>query len=131
MMKKLILLLMISVTCSCVAVKQTAHVQRAEELCKTRRYIGDFIDYSKTGPEVFGCGNLIWIRTTVFNSYGKISAHADTCRFKEGDRIYLKRMYSVPDSYGSWDYQVENDSLVVYRVSKYKYENSTLVTTYF
>lgn len=130
-MKKLIFLFMISIACSCVAVKQTACVQRADEICKTRRYIGNYMDFCKTGPEVFGGASLIWIRTTLFNTYGKISAYSDTCRFKEGDRIYLKRMYSTPGPCGNWDYQIENDSSVVYQVSRYKYENNAFVLAYF
>jgi hypothetical protein len=104
---------------------------RNYDLTVTRRYIGNFLDFRHTGPEVLGGANLIWIRTTQFNSYGKISAYGKDCKFEAGEKIYLKRLYSTPGPYGNWDYQIENDSSVVYRVSNYRYENNVLVQATF
>ncbi len=97
----------------------------------TRKNVGYFIDYSHTGPEIFGGVHLIWIRTTQFNTFGKISAYGKECKFNPGDKIYIKRMYSNPGPYGNWEYQVENDSSVVYRLSNYRYENNVLVQATF
>ena len=116
---------------SCTSEKKSYSHLRNADLSVTRRYIGNFLDFRHTGPEVFGGTHLIWIRTTLFNSYGKISAYGKDCKFVPGEKIYLKRMYSTPGPYGNWEYQVENDSSVVYRVSNYRYENNVLVEATF
>ncbi|MDX9727052.1 MAG: hypothetical protein RBT38_11745 [Bacteroidales bacterium] len=116
---------------ACSSVKTIPSAGYENELLNTRKYIGEFIEYSHTGPEVFGGVNLIWIRTTMFNTYGRLSAYGSKCNFQEGERIYLKRMYSTPGAYGNWLYQIENDSSVIYRVSEYKYENNVLVKACF
>jgi hypothetical protein len=100
-------------------------------LSVTRRYIGNYLDFRHTGPEIFGGVHLIWIRTTQFYSYGKISAYGTDCKFSAGDKIFIKRMYSTPGPYGNWEYQIENDSSVVYRMSDFRYENNVLVQAVF
>jgi len=97
----------------------------------TRRYIGEFIDYCHTGPEIFGGVHLIWVKTTLYNRYGKISAYSNKCDFSLGDKLYLRRLYAVPGVFGNWTYQIENDSSVYYRVSEYRYENNVLVQALF
>jgi hypothetical protein len=116
---------------SCTSEKKSYSHLTNNDLSVTRRYIGNFLDFRHTGPEVFGGAHLIWIRTTQFNSYGKISAYGKDCKFEPGEKIYLKRMYSTPGPYGDWEYQIENDSSVVYRVSNYRYENNVLVQATF
>ena len=128
-MKKLLFLITAGTMISCTSVKQASRPYNIDELCTTRRYIGNFVDYYQTGPGVFGSISLVWIRTTLFN-YGKISVYGTQCDFSEGERIYLKRASSVPGPFGNWEYQVENDSSVVYRVSNYRYENNTFVQAY-
>jgi len=130
-MKRIFFLIFISLLISCTSEKKSYSHLRNSDLSVTRRYIGNFLDFRHTGPEVFGGANLIWIRTTQFNSYGKISAYGKDCKFEPGEKIYLKRMYSTPGPYGNWDYQIENDSSVVYRVSDYRYENNILVQATF
>jgi hypothetical protein len=130
-MKGILLLLFICLSLSCSSGKKTYSLLRSNEMAVTKRYVGNFIDYSHTGPEIFGGVHLIWIRTTQFNSFGKISVYGKDCKFDEGDKIYIKRMYSTPGPYGNWEYQVENDSSVVYRLSNYRYENNVLVQSTF
>jgi hypothetical protein len=124
-------LIFIPLLISCTSEKKSYSHLRNNDLSVTRRYIGNFLDYSHTGPEIFGGVNLIWIRTTQFNSYGKISAYGKDCKFEPGEKIYLKRMYSTPGPYGNWEYQIENDSSVVYRMSNFRYENNVLVQASF
>jgi len=130
-MKRILFLILISLLISCTSEKKSYSHLRNNDLSVTRRYIGNFLDFRHTGPEVFGGAHLIWIRTTQFNSYGKISAYGKDCKFEPGEKIYLKRMYSTPGPYGNWEYQIENDSSFVYRVSNYRYENNVLVMATF
>jgi hypothetical protein len=130
-MKKLLLLAFIGMMISCGTTKKTTSLVRENELSIRRRYIGEFIDYSYTGPETAGGIHLIWIRTSIFNSFGKISAYGKSCSFNTGEKIYLKRLYSSPGVNGNWEYLIENDSLISYRVSDFKYENNAIVRASF
>jgi hypothetical protein len=130
-MKRILFLIFIGLFLSCTSVKRSYSHLRSDQLSVSRKYIGNFIDYSHTGPEVFGGVHLIWIRTTQFNSYGKISAYGKDCKFSAGDKIFIERMYSTPEPYGNWEYQIENDSSVVYRMSNFRYENNVLVQAVF
>lgn len=102
-----------------------------DNISVTRRYIGNFVDYSHTGPEYCGNSHLLWIRTTQFSAFGQLSAFGKDCKFTPGEKIYIKRMYSAPNANGEWEYQIENDSSLVYRVSKYKFDNNVLVRASF
>jgi hypothetical protein len=100
-------------------------------LISRRKYIGEFIDYRHTDPETLGCMHLIWIKTTLYNSFGKLAAYGKSCDFTPGEKIYLKRLYSTPGANGNWQYQVENDSMDFYLVSDFRYENNALVQASF
>jgi hypothetical protein len=130
-MKRILLLLLMGLSLSCSSGKKSYSLLRSDEIAVTKKYVGNFIDYSHTGPEIFGGVHLIWIRTTQFNTFGRISAYGKECKFKAGDKIYIKRMYSTPGPFGNWEYQVENDSSIVYRLSNYRYENNMLVKAMF
>jgi hypothetical protein len=123
-MKKFLFLLLISFNISCGTTNKSSSLIPEDQLLITRKYIGNFVDYYHTGPEVIGGIDLIWIKTTIFTSYGKISAYSKYCDFSVGDKIYLKTIYSTPGDYGNWEYQIENDSLVSYKVSEYRFENN-------
>jgi len=129
--KKLPLLLLVGMAVACGPIKKSSSPVSEDQLYSTRRYIGNFLDYYHTEPEISGGRNLIWIRTTQFNSYGKISAYGKTCDFSAGDRIYLRRMSSIPNAAGNWTFQIENDSSVYYVVSGYRYENNAIVMASF
>jgi hypothetical protein len=130
-MKRILFLMLIFLLFSCASVKKSYSHLRDNDLSVTRRYIGNFLDFRHTGPEVFGGTNLLWIRTTQFNSFGKISAYGKNCKFEPGEKIYIKRMYSTPGPFGNWEYQIENDSSDVYRLSNFRYENNVLVQATF
>ena len=123
-MKKLLFLVLMGLLISCSTTRTSSSLLQEEQLLITRRYIGNFIDYCHTGPEITGGKDLVWIKTTVYSTYGRISVYGKTCKFSVGDKIYLKPVYATPDNYGNWLYQIENDSSVVYRVSDYRYENN-------
>lgn len=130
-MKKFLLIFITGIVISCTVVNKSSYYQDENELINTRRYIGEFIDYCHTGSEIFGGANLIWIKTTLYNRYGKISAYGGKCDFTAGDKIYLRRLYTTPGAYGIWSYQIENDSSVFYRVSEYRFEHNVLVQAVF
>jgi hypothetical protein len=95
-----------------------------EQFIISRRYVGNYIDYSHTGPQVIGGKDLIWIKTTVYSTFGKISAYGKTCDFNVGDKIYLRPTNISQWESGNWEYKIENDSAVAYQVSEFRFENN-------
>jgi hypothetical protein len=120
-----ILLVLISV--SCVTTKQA--LIREDRLIQTRKYVGIFLDYRHTEPQRFGDPHLIWIKTTLESSFGKISAYSRDCRFTEGERLFIRRVYYSPGGItGYWVYQIESsDESVNYRLSEFQYDRKALV----
>lgn len=123
-MKKLLYLVLLGVIISCNTTKKTSSSLQEEELLISRKYIGNFMDFYHTGPEIVGGKDLIWIKTTVYSSFGKISVYGRTCSFSVGDKIYMKAVSSTPGNFGYWEYEVENDSSINYRVSEFRFENN-------
>lgn len=102
-----------------------------DNLILTRKFIGVFIDYRHTGSEDKRI-NLIWIKTSMEDSYGKISAYGVKCEFSVGDRLYLKRTYANPAIIeGYWVYNIENDSSISYRVTEFQNDHKVFVFTWF
>ncbi len=103
-----------------------------DELFIVRKFVGRFIDFRHTGPENYAGPNLIWIKTSMEGTYGKISAYGKTCKFSAGDNLYVRRMfYSLADLSGYWEYQIENDSSEYYRVTEFQYDKKVLTETWF
>ena len=123
-MKKLLFLVLMGIIISCSTTKKSASLLQEDQFFITRRYIGNFMDYCHTGPQIVGGNDLIWIKTTIYSSYGKISAYSKKCDFSMGDKIYLRPISSTPGNLGNWVYQIENDSSVNYRVSEFRFENN-------
>jgi hypothetical protein len=124
-MKKILIILLTGIIVSCSTTKKSSTLLQEEQLMMTRKYIGNFVAYYHTMPQIVGDNDLIWIKTTIYSSYGKISAYGKTCNFSVGDKIYLKPISSTPGNFGNWVYQIENDSSVYYRVSDFRFENNT------
>jgi hypothetical protein len=120
-----IFLVLISV--SCVTTKQALIPE--DRLIQTRKYVGIFLDYRHTEPQRFGDPHLIWIKTTLESSFGKISAYSRDCRFTEGERLFIRRVYYSPGGItGYWVYQIESsDESVNYRLSEFQYDRKALV----
>ena len=123
-MKKLLFFVLMFLIISCSITKKSSSLPQEDQLIVSRRYIGNFIDYSHTGPQIVGDNDLIWIKTTIYHSYGKISAYSRTCDFSVGDKIYLKLISTTPENFGGLMYQIENDSSVNYMVSEFRFENN-------
>ena len=103
-----------------------------DELFITRKYVGSFLDYRYTGPETYAGPNIIWIKTSMDNVYGKFSAYGKNCEFSSGDNLYVKRSYYSPGGIiGYWVYQIENDSSIFYRLTDFQHDKQVLVETLF
>jgi hypothetical protein len=130
-MKALIIIVFSGLIISCSTANHSSSLLREDQFFVTRKYVGDFLDYRHTVPQSIGSPHLIWIKTTMDSTYGKISAYSRKCDFSAGDRLYLKRIYSSPGIFGFWEYQIENDSSLFYRVSEFQYDNKVLVQSMF
>ena len=98
----------------------------------SRKYVGKFVDYRQTGPKTYNGPNIIWIKTSMDNTFGKISAYGKKCEFSVGDKLYLKRTYyTLGGVSGYWVYQIENDSSIYYKVSDFQHDQKVLVETWF
>ena len=103
-----------------------------DKLFISRKYVGNFVDYRQTGPKTYNGPNLIWIKTTMDATFGKISAYGKKCQFKVGDKLYLKRAYFSPGGiFGYWVYQIENDSSVYYRLTDFQHDRKVYAETWF
>jgi hypothetical protein len=130
-MKKLLFFVLTGLLISCSTTKKSSSLNEEDILLITRKYIGIFVDYCHTGPQIVGGNDLIWIKTSYYSSYGKISAYGKKCDFSVGEKIYLKPIYSTPGKFGNWEYQIENDSSVNYRLSEFRFENNVFTRTEF
>ena len=115
-----------------IAPKKTSKTVGEDKLFISRKFIGRFVDYRQTGPKTYNGPNLIWIKTTMDDLFGKISAYGKRCDFSVGDNLYLRRAYYNPGGVsGYWVYQIENDSSVYYKVSDFQHDHKVLVETWF
>ena len=112
--------------------KKESELLADDELFIIRKYVGRFLDYRHSGPETYAGPNLIWIKTTMESTYGKISAYGKSCKFSVGDNLYLKRsLYSPGEISGYWIYQIENDSSIYYRASDFQHDKKVSIETWF
>jgi len=131
-MKKIMVIpLLILFSVSCVTTRRSSLPE--DELFQSRKYVGNFIDYRQTEPKKFGDPNLIWIKTTLSGTYGRISAYSKECSFKAGDQLYIRKLYLMPGGIsGYWIYQIESsDESITYRLSEFQYDNKKYVQTWF
>lgn len=112
--------------------KKSSLIIEEEGLVITRKYVGTFIEYRHTGYETNEGPNLIWIKTSMQNTYGRISAYGKKCEFLAGDKLYLRRIYYSPGGIsGYWTYQIENDSSVYYRVTDFQNDKKVFAESWF
>jgi hypothetical protein len=131
-MKRTIFLLLTITLASCSGVRKTSSSGGEDDLVITRKYVGDFIEYRHTGPENYDGPNIIWIKTSMEDTYGKISAYGKNCDFIPGDRLYLrKKFYSPGIIAGYWVYMIENESAVSYRATDLQHDREVLIKTWF
>jgi hypothetical protein len=127
-MKKLLLILPVFLVMSCGTIREV----QEDQLFLSRRYVGNFIEYRQTGIAENNGPNLIWIKTSMEDRYGKISAYGKKCDFAPGERLYLRRKLYSPGMISSyWQYYVENDSTLSYQATEYQHDKKTPVETWF
>lgn len=131
-MKRILFIALAIMTVSCSTLKKPASGISEDELILTRKYVGDFIEYRHTGPENYDGPNLIWVKTSMENTYGKISAYGRKCDFAEGDRLYLRRVFYSPGiTSGYWVYYLENDASESYRATDLQHDREVYIKTWF
>lgn len=131
-MKRALLLMLVAIAASCGPLKKGSSAIPEEDLIITRKYVGDFIEYRHTGPENYEGPNIIWVKTSLENQYGKISAYGKKCDFVAGDRLYLRRVFYSPGIVsGYWVYIIENDSSVSYRATDLQHDREVFIKTWF
>lgn len=114
------------------ASKKSPLIVIEDELFISRKYVGKFVEYRQTGPKTNNGQNLIWIKTSMEKTFGKISAYGKKCEFSEGDNLYIKRTFYNPGEVsGIWVYRIENDSSTYYRVTDFQHDSKVLVETWF
>jgi len=130
-MKKLIFFCLVVLTACATLTKPTS--LQEDELILTRKYVGNFVEYRPYLPEKFSDPYLIWIKTTMDSTYGKISAYSQKCEFNSGDRLYLRRVYYTPGmASGYWIYQIESaDNRIYYRLSEFQHDSKIFIDTWF
>jgi hypothetical protein len=103
-----------------------------DRLFISRKFVGTFLDYRHTGPDTYNGPNLIWIKTSMENIYGKISAYGKKCKFSPGDKLYIRRSNFSPGGIsGYWIYQIENDSAVYYKATEFQHDRKEEIETWF
>ncbi len=131
-MKKLAFLIFLGITLSCTSSRDSTSLPEEEEIFITRKYVGTFLDFRKTGIETFSEVNLVWIKTSMDSTYGKFSAYGRNCYFMPGDRLYISRNYYSPGGIsGYWIYRIENNSSVSYRLTDVQYDRKVLAEKLF
>jgi hypothetical protein len=131
-MKRLFFLLFIGITIACGTTHRTSSRLKDGTIFITRKYVGQFIDYRHTGPNTFSGPNLIWIKTSMENTFGKISAYGEKCEFSFGDRLYLTRTYYSPGGISAyWVYRIENAATLYYRATEYQNDKKVLTKSWF
>ena len=131
-MKKLLFLVLIGLTMACSTANRSSSRLKDGEIFITRKYVGQYLDYRHTGPNTFSGPNLIWIKTSMEKTFGKISAYGEKCEFSVGDRLYLTRTYYSPGGISAyWVYNIENASSLFYRVTEFQNDHKVLVQSWF
>jgi hypothetical protein len=134
-MKKLMLLVFIlmAYNISCSVFRSSSEAEEEEgSLVTTRKFAGVFIDFRHTVTEDLPRTDLIWIKTTLENKYGKICANGKSCKFTVGERLYLKRKFLNPGMVGGiWEYYIENDSSVMYQLTEFQSDRKVFVESWY
>ncbi len=131
-MKKLFFLIVTGILVSCSVFKKSSSRFGEDQLIVTRKYMGEFIEYRHTGMETMSGPNIIWIKTSLDSTYGKISAYGRKCDFSPGDRLYVRRIFYSPGGLtGYWEYRIENNYSLFYRLTDLQHDRRVPVRDWF
>ena len=124
--------LMLTLTTSCGFVNMFKPAAEEEAFFVSRKYIGVFIDFRQTGPDDLAGPNILWIKTSMEDEFGKISAYGKKCDFTPGDRLFIRRtLYDPGISMGYWEFYIENDSAVSYKATEFQHDHKIYTETFF
>ncbi|HBQ83254.1 MAG: hypothetical protein A2X05_18820 [Bacteroidetes bacterium GWE2_41_25] len=131
-MKKLLFLALIGLNISCSLFRRLSESEAEGSLVTTRKFAGVFIEYRYTVTEDLPKVDVVWIKTTLENRYGKICALSKSCEFNPGDRLYLTRKFYSPGmTGGKWEYFIENDSSIIYKLTEYQSDRKVFTETWY
>lgn len=130
-MKRFLFIAGLLIVVSCAPASKTGSGE--DSLVLTRKYVGNFVEYRQHVPEKLGQPYLIWIKTTMDSTYGKISAFGERCDFRPGDRLYIRRNQVSPGPLSTyWEYRIESDdNPVTYKLSDFQHDRKNLIGTWF
>jgi len=116
---------------ACASTKQSS--VKEDSILLTRKYVGNFVEYRQHIPEKLGEPYLIWIKTTMDSTYGKISAYGERCDFQKGNRLFVRRIMLSPGPLSTyWEYLIESDeNPVTYKLSEFQHDRKNLISTWF
>jgi hypothetical protein len=116
---------------ACASTKQSSVEE--DSILLTRKYVGNFVEYRQHIPEKLGEPYLIWIKTTMDSTYGKISAYGERCDFQKGDRLFVRRIMLSPGPLSTyWEYLIESDdNPVSYKLSEFQHDRKNLISSWF
>lgn len=121
-MKKLgfILLMLSGISC---ATTERSGLSSQDEMVVTRKYVGNFVNYSHTSASSLVGPHILLIKTSQDSVYGNIPICSRRCKFEPGERLYVKRGYQPNGRSGYWVYQIENEKgkNIRYRLSDLEY----------
>jgi hypothetical protein len=117
---------------SCSMFRKASVSEEEDNLVTTRKFAGTFIDYRSTFTDDLPKIEVIWIKTSLEDRYGKICALGKKCDFKKGERLYFTKKYFSPGMVGGrWEYFIENDSLLIYQLTEYQSDKHVLTESWF
>jgi hypothetical protein len=124
--------MVVLIVISCRATK-TSQAFPEDEFFVTRKYIGNFVEYSTSAPYYHGGPHVISLTTTQDSLYGRISAFSRDCKFVPGERLYIRRVYKTHGVFGNWKYQIENDNekRISYQIKEFQYGGKLLEQSWF
>lgn len=124
--------ILIGLNISCSVFRASSETEEEGSLVTTRKFAGVFIDFRYTVTEDLPRVENIWIKTSLESRYGKICAFGKNCEFNPGDRLYLTRKFYSPGmTGGKWEYFIENDSLVIYKLADYQSDHKVFTETWY
>jgi hypothetical protein len=117
---------------SCSATREAGLIDE-DRMFVTRKYVGNFVSYSRSSPYYKGGPKVISITTTLDSVYGKISAYSHKCEFEPGERLYIRRVSQPSGLFSNWKYQIENDreTRISYGIMEFKYGDKVLVQNWY
>jgi len=130
-MKRLIFLIfLVCLAVSCGTSRKAS--PKDAGMVMTRKFVGNYIEYRQTPSARIGYPNLVWIKTTLKGTYGRISAYSKDCKFKAGDRLYIRKEYIMPGVSGYWEYYVESDDgSVLYKLTEFQNDKKVNTDSWF